>query len=152
MRKVRLLSPPHPPTNPGSTVRPVSIVDKKHYVNLARLRALEFGSPTRLTSSPSLLLSQSTPSSIALDPTRGLFADQFENLSNAAAHEESTAPEIWRQTNGNVDAFVSGAGTGGTIAGVGKYLKGKKESVEIVLADCQGSGLFHKVSLSSHMS
>lgn len=66
-----------------------------------------------------------------------------------ASHAEGTAEEIWKQTNGGVDAFVSGAGTGGTIAGVGKFLKGVKEGVEIVLADPQGSGLFHKVRLVS---
>lgn len=119
-------------------VRPVSIVNKFHYVNLARRRAQEFSIPPPSSSS----FHSHSPH------PRGIFANQFENLANASAHEEGTAPEIWRQTNGNVDAFVSGAGTGGTIAGVGRYLKGKMregESVLIVLADPQGSGLFHKV-------
>jgi len=44
------------------------------------------------------------------DAPRGFFADQFENIANFSAHFESTGPEIWRQTNGNIDAFVSGAG------------------------------------------
>ena len=62
---------------------------------------------------------------------RGLFADQFENLSNLSAHEDGTALEIWKQTSGVLDAFVSGAGTGGTIAGVGRYLKSMKADVKI---------------------
>lgn len=156
------------------TVRPASIVDKRHYVNLARLRAQEFGkdvlisttSSTPRPSSPSaddsqehetdpkrtpalLVTSGPDPSPEAtneyIDPARGLFSNQFENLSNLAAHEEGTAVEIWEQTNGKVDAFISGAGTGGTIAGVGKFLKSKNNGIEIVLSDPQGSGLYHKV-------
>lgn len=53
----------------------------------------------------------------------GFFADQFENLANFRAHYEGTAPEIWAQTGGKVNAFVAAAGTGGTIAGVSCYLK-----------------------------
>lgn len=64
----------------------------------------------------------------------------------------TTAPEIWEQTHGQIDVFVSGAGTGGTISGVGRKLKGLKSDLQIILADPQGSGLFHKVgfSLSTH--
>lgn len=170
-------------------VRPVSIVDRRHYVNLARQRALEFGrghdvvrsttsastpsaTPRAVTPSlesdgvagtrvqPDLLVTAGTPRSGRSadadaaadgggyrDPPRGLFADQFENLSNLRAHSEGTAQEIWTQTAGRVDAFISGAGTGGTIAGVGRVLKERTGGVcEIVLADPQGSGLYHKVS------
>src|ERR1700709_2276498 len=52
-----------------------------------------------------------------------LFADQWNNLDNAKAHYESTGPEIWRQTEGKVDGFVCAVGTGGTLAGVSRYLK-----------------------------
>ncbi|KAL7010361.1 Cysteine synthase 2 [Cystobasidiomycetes sp. EMM_F5] len=76
---------------------------------------------------------------------RGLFADQFENLANFEAHYLGTGPEIWRQTNGNIDAFVAGAGTGGTLAGVAAYLKKCKPDVTAVLADPQGSGLYNRV-------
>ncbi|KAL7415472.1 tryptophan synthase beta subunit-like PLP-dependent enzyme [Mrakia frigida] len=55
--------------------------------------------------------------------SRGFFANQFENPSNHLAHYSTTGPEIWRQTNGILDAFVSGAGTGGTLSGVGRFLK-----------------------------
>jgi cysteine synthase A len=57
----------------------------------------------------------------------------------------TTGPEIWDQTRGGVDFFVAGAGTGGTIAGVGKFLKSRKSEVQLVLADPPGSGLFNKV-------
>ena len=132
-------------------VRPVSIVDKKHYVNLARSRAAEHGQRTlKTTGSPNdpdfLVSSSSTGASRpSIQDARGLFADQFENLANLSAHYEGTAPEIWQQTSGLVDAFVSGAGTGGTIAGVGRFLKEHKPDALIVLSDPQGSGLYHKV-------
>ncbi|PWN99421.1 PALP-domain-containing protein [Tilletiopsis washingtonensis] len=77
---------------------------------------------------------------------RGFFADQFESESNFRAHYRGTGPEIWRQTGGMIDAFVCGAGTGGTLAGVSRFLKRKSRgAVHVVLADPQGSGLFNKV-------
>lgn len=53
----------------------------------------------------------------------GFFADQFENLANFRAHYEGTGPEIWEQAGGNLHAFVAAAGTGGTVAGVSRFLK-----------------------------
>lgn len=69
---------------------------------------------------------------------RGFFCDQFENQSNFDAHYHGTGPEILRQTSGNLDAFVSGAGTGGTISGTGKYLKEHVRGVKVVMSDPEG--------------
>jgi cysteine synthase A len=74
-----------------------------------------------------------------------LFCDQFENLSNFKAHFDTTGPEIYLQTAGVIDAIVMGAGTGGTIAGVGHFLKSKMKNVMLVLADPEGSGLYNKI-------
>jgi len=107
-------------------VRPAPIADPNHFVNLARRRAEEH------TKDPD-------------KPGRGIFADQFENEANWQAHFNGTGPEIFLQCGGNLDAFVSGAGTGGTIAGVALYLKPKLPKLKIVLADPPGSGLFNRV-------
>jgi len=68
-------------------------------------------------------------------------ADQFENPANPRVHEETTAAEIVGQVGGSVGAFVSGAGTGGTITGVGRHLKRQSPRTQIILADPLGSGL-----------
>jgi cysteine synthase len=73
---------------------------------------------------------------------RVIWANQFGNLANGIAHEQTTGPEIWEQTGGRVDAFTCSCGTGGTLAGVGRFLKARKPGVRIVLADPMGSGLF----------
>jgi len=66
-------------------------------------------------------------------------ANQYDNLSNAQAHYESTGPEIWEQTEGRIDHLVVGVGTGGTICGAGRYLKEKKPSVKVWGIDTYGS-------------
>lgn len=130
--------------------------------NLARQYALAFGKddsvkrPNVITSSNSTLVVSTAfddgePSTNIQENTeftqrpRGYFADQFENRSNYDAHFEGTGPEIWRQTNGHLNAFVAGAGTGGTIAGIGQFIKSMDEDVQVVLADPEGSGLYNKV-------
>lgn len=60
---------------------------------------------------------------------------QFENPANPRVHEETTAEEIWRDTEGGVDAFVAGVGTGGTVTGVGRALKRKKPGVHVVAVE-----------------
>jgi len=67
------------------------------------------------------------------------FINQFENQANVKAHFEGTGPEIWQQTGGEIDAFVCGVGSGGTLSGVGGYLKQQNPQIEIVLADPEGS-------------
>lgn len=79
------------------------------------------------------------------DPSLYFWANQFENTANFQAHFESTGPEIWHQTNGQVDIFCSSVGTGGTLAGVSVFLKEKKSKCEIVLLDPMGSGLYDYV-------
>ena len=67
------------------------------------------------------------------------FVNQFGNPANVEAHYKTTGPEIWQQTQGKIDAFVCGVGSGGTLSGVGGYLKSKNPQIEIVLADPVGS-------------
>lgn len=71
-----------------------------------------------------------------------IWANQFDNLANRLAHYETTGPEIWRDTAGTVDAFVCATGTGGTLAGVARFLKERNPDVQIILADPHGSGLY----------
>ena len=72
-----------------------------------------------------------------------LWANQFDNISNMNGHFDTTGPEIWAQLNGKVDGFTCAVGTGGTLAGVSRYLKEKKEDVKIFLSDPYGSALYN---------
>jgi len=99
------------------------IASPLHYVNRARQRVIE--------------LRQLGHSA--------LFVNQFENQANWKAHYQSTGPEIWREMGGRVDAFVMAAGTGGTIAGVGSFLKHKSPSCRVFLVDPPGSVLHNKI-------
>lgn len=74
------------------------------------------------------------------DPNGAIWANQFDNVANRQAHVETTGPEIWEQTGGKVDGFVSAIGSGGTLAGVGVALQPK--GVKVALADPMGSGMF----------
>jgi len=79
---------------------------------------------------------------IAAEIPGALWANQFDNLANRRAHYNSTAPEIWEQCDGRIDAWVAATGTGGTYAGVALFLKERRESVRCVLADPHGSALY----------
>ena len=72
-----------------------------------------------------------------------VWANQFDNVANRRAHLETTGPEIWRQTNGRIDAFICAVGSGGTLGGVSNYLKGRRSSVTIGLADPMGAALYN---------
>lgn len=85
------------------------------------------------------------------DHTPGSFIpDQFGNPANPAAHEAATGPEIWADTDGNVDIFVAGVGTGGTVTGVGRYLKSKNPQVQIIAAEPAGSPLLSQGKAGKH--
>jgi cysteine synthase A len=71
-----------------------------------------------------------------------VWANQFDNVANRQAHIETTAPEIWAQTDGKVDAFVTAVGSGGTLAGVSMGLKSKNKNIKLVLADPMGAALY----------
>ncbi len=87
---------------------------------------------------------------LAADIPGSFIPGQFENPANPAAHFDTTGPEIWRDTDGRVDIFVAGAGTGGTISGVGKYLKGMKPGVKIVAVEPASSPLLSEGRFGSH--
>ncbi len=72
-----------------------------------------------------------------------VWANQFDNVANRQAHIETTAPEIWTQTDGKIDAFVSAVGSGGTLAGVSMALKARNKNIKMVLADPMGAALFN---------
>ncbi|CAM6018247.1 unnamed protein product [Sphagnum balticum] len=142
-------------------VRPVSISHREHFVNIARQRALEaqaivedesqsfkesLNRGFRHCASGTHLRQVGTEDESCSQSKGGFFADQFENLANFRAHYEGTAPEIWAQTGGKVNAFVAAAGTGGTVAGVSCYLKEKNPEVKCYLIDPPGSGLYNSVT------
>jgi cysteine synthase len=76
------------------------------------------------------------------EPNGVLFADQWNNLDNPKAHYESTGPEIWEQTGGKLDGFVCSVGSGGTLAGISRYLKEKNKNIVIACADPHGAAMY----------
>ena len=77
------------------------------------------------------------------EPNGVLYANQWDNLSNRNGHYRSTGPEIWGQTDGTVDAFICAIGTGGTLAGVGLYLKEQNPRMKVAVADPMGAAMYH---------
>ena len=103
----------------GAEVRPVPAVPYKDRNNYVRLSGR-----------------------IAEEMENAIWANQFDNLANRRAHYETTGKEIWEQTDGKVDVWVTSTGTGGTLAGVAMYLKEKNPAIKTVLADPMGSALY----------
>ena len=77
------------------------------------------------------------------EPKGVLWANQWDNLANRRAHFETTGPEIWQQTGGHVDAFICAIGTGGTLSGVGLFLKEQRKEIVVALADPMGAAMYH---------
>ena len=104
-------------------------------VSVERRRVLEaFGAEIALTPGPEKTdgAIKKAHQIIKEDPDKYYMPNQFENENNVLAHYETTGPEIWKQTNGEIDVFVAGMGTTGTLMGTAKYLKEKKPEIKII--------------------
>ena len=87
---------------------------------------------------------------LAASTPNAFMPSQFENPANPAAHEATTGPEIWEDTDGGVDVFVAGVGTGGTITGVGRYLKRRKPGVQVVAVEPASSPVLSRGKAGKH--
>ena len=107
--------------------------------DLIEVPALPFGNPNNYQH-----VGRRLADDLKKSETNGcIFADQWNNLDNSKAHYVSTGPEIWQQCNGRIDGFVCAVGSGGTLAGVSRYLKEKNKGVVIAVADPRGAAMYH---------
>jgi cysteine synthase A len=105
-------------------------------MSLERKRTLTaFGADLVLTDPELRMIAAIAEAERIRDETGAFMPDQFTNPANPKAHYESTAPEIWEGMDGRIDAFVYGSGTGGTISGVGRYLKERLAQVAVVVVE-----------------
>ncbi len=117
--------------------------EKKDMLRLAGAQLMEVpalpyrdpGNYVRVSERLALELKDSNPNGV-------IWANQFDNVANTDGHYRTTGPEIWNQTEGKVDGFVSSVGTGGTLAGVSRFLKERKPATRIALADPEGAALY----------
>ena len=87
---------------------------------------------------------------LAKEIPNSFIPDQFNNPANSAAHKATTGPEIWRDTDGQVDIFVAGVGTGGTVTGVGQYLKAQNPAIQVLAVEPAASPLLSGGTAGSH--
>lgn len=87
---------------------------------------------------------------LAREIENSFIPDQFNNKANAKAHFDTTGPEIWRDTDGEVDIFVAGVGTGGTLTGVGQFLKSQNKNIKIVAVEPKSSAVLSGKSAGKH--
>jgi len=106
---------------------------------LIEVDAAPFSSPNHFVHYSGRLASEMNAS----EPNGAIWANQFDNTANRDAHYTGTGPEIWEQTGGRIDGFVSAVGSGGTIVGAGRFLKERDPTIQVALADPAGAALFN---------